>query len=152
LGDLLTKARDAARAKRYTEAVAILESLLGEDPQNLRALDLAGYVEFFRGNPEKAEGYCRRALEIRPDHAYALSGLGSCLSRQGRLDEALASFERAIEARPDWFEPRFDMAVALDRGGRCEQALEVLERARERFPEESFRIDGLADRIRSKLE
>jgi tetratricopeptide (TPR) repeat protein len=152
LGDPLKKARDAARAKRYAEAAAILESVLGEDPQNLRALDLAGYVEFFRGNAERAEDYCRRALEIRPDHAYALSGLGSSLSRQGRIDEAIESFERAIAVKPDWFEPWFDMAVALDRSGRREQALEVLERARERFPRKSSRIDGLADRIRSKLE
>lgn len=149
--ELLDEAREATRAKQFDRAAALLEELLEAEPRDLRALDLAGFVEFFRGNHEAAEGFCRRALEIRPDHAYALSGLGSCLSRQGRVDEALTCFERAIEIKTTWFEPWFDMAVALDRAGRRDQALELLARARERFPDKSKRIDRLAARIRTEL-
>jgi len=152
LGEILDRAREAVRAKRYDEAASLLEELLTAQPRNLRALDLAGFVEFFRGNHVAAEGFCRRALAIEPDHAYALSGLGSCLSRQGRIEEALPCFARAIELRPDWFEPWYDMAVALDRGGRREQALELLLRAAESFPEKKQRIDGLAARIRSRIQ
>jgi tetratricopeptide (TPR) repeat protein len=149
VGDLLEKARRAVKAKQLDRAAELLEELLAAEPDNLPAIDLAGFVEFFRGNPRLAETFCRRALEVRPDHAYALSGLGSCLSKQGRIDEAIAHFERAIEVRPDWFEPWFDLAVALDRDGRHAPALELLERARERFPAKTKRIDGLAARIKA---
>lgn len=152
MAELLDEARRAARAKQLDQAAVLLEQLLAAEPENLQALDLAGYVEFFRGNHARAEAFCRRALALRPDHAYALSGLGSCLSKQGLADEALECFERAIEVKSGWFEPWYDMAVALGRAGRREQALELLDRARERFPDRAQRIDRLAAKLRSKLE
>ena len=37
-----------------------------------------------------------RALQIRPDYAYAHCGLGIALQSQGKLDEAAGQFDRAV--------------------------------------------------------
>ncbi|HJX52990.1 MAG TPA: hypothetical protein VJ801_09525, partial [Polyangia bacterium] len=65
-------------------------------PDNLTLLDLAGFVCFFLGDYLTTEAHCRRALALKPDHAYACKGLGLALARLGRVDEGVQSLERAI--------------------------------------------------------
>ena len=62
--DLATR---AAREQRFDAAATILDDVLGAEPDNLRALDLFGFVRFFQGRYEEAEAYCRRALDTEPE-------------------------------------------------------------------------------------
>ncbi len=149
--DLLNQATAAAREKRFEQARRLIHKVLETQPDNLRALDLGGFVYFFEERYAQAEQFCRRALQLAPDHAYAHKGLGLCLARQDRLDEGIEELERAISLKPAWADPYWDMAVVLSENGRTDEALAVLERAQLAVPPSDVaRFVALARKLRKK--
>ena len=119
-------------------------------PDDLTLLDLGGFVCFFLGDYLATETYCRRALALRPDHAYACKGLGLALARQGHVDEGVQSLERSIALAPEWVDSYWDLAVALLEAGRPDEALHAVERAEKAVPAEAPRLRGLAQTIRAR--
>jgi tetratricopeptide (TPR) repeat protein len=117
-------------------------------PGNLTLLDLGGFVCFFLGDYLATEAQCRRALAVKPDHAYACKGLGLALARLGRVDEGVQSLERAIALAPQWGDSYWDLGVALLEAGRPDEALQVVERGETAVPAETKRFRGLAQTIR----
>ena len=117
-------------------------------PDNLTLLDLGGFVCFFLGDYLTTEAHCRRALALKPDHAYACKGLGLELARLGRLDEGVQSLERAIALAPQWADSYWDLAVALMEASRPDEALQAVERGETAVPAEAKRFHGLAQTIR----
>jgi len=139
---------------------AITEHSLGDAREKInqglawcRRPDLArsgGFVCFFLGDYLATETYCRRALAIKPDHAYACKGLGLALARQGHVDEGVQSLERSIALAPEWVDSYWDLAVALLEAGRPDEALHTVERAEKAVPAETPRLRGLAQTIRAR--
>jgi tetratricopeptide (TPR) repeat protein len=119
-------------------------------PDDLTLLDLGGFVCFFLGDYLATETYCRRALALKPDHAYACKGLGLALARQGRVDEGVQSLERSIALAPEWVDSYWDLAVALLEAGRSDEALHAVERAEKAVPTAAQRLRGLAQTIRAR--
>jgi tetratricopeptide (TPR) repeat protein len=147
----LERARAEAKAKRYVTAEVLLRDLLKQDPDNIGALDLLGFVAYFRGKPEQGEEVCRRVLQLSPDHAYAHKGLGlNIAKRGGDMDEAIASIQRAIELEPEWFDPRWDLLVTLVDAKRFELARAELERARQALPKHSTQWDAMEQEIHGR--
>jgi len=117
-------------------------------PDNLTLLDLGGFVCFFLGDYPTTEAHCRRALTLKPDHAYACKGLGLALARLGRVDEGVQSLERAIALAPQWADSYWDLGVVLLEAGRPDEALQAVERGEDAVPTEANRFRGLAHTIR----
>jgi Flp pilus assembly protein TadD len=132
---LFSQAREAVDARRFEEAQRLLVAALALAPEDLRVLDLLGFVCFSLRDYAAAEDYNRRALTLAPDHAFAHNGLGLSLARQGKLDEGRAACERAITIEPRWFEPYHDMAVILAEAGRFADACAILDRGTAAAPE-----------------
>ncbi len=147
---MLRQAGRAAKEKQFDEAEALVEQVLVENPSSLKALDLLGYVRFFQKRYVESEEINRRALEIDPSHVYALSGLGSCLARLGRIDEARTSFEKAIALKPAWAEPYWDLAVALKNHGMAENAIAILVRGMDAIPEARHRFSKLMKKLEDR--
>jgi tetratricopeptide (TPR) repeat protein len=118
-------------------------------PEDIRALDLLGYVLYFQEKPAEAEAVCRRTLDLAPNHAYALKGLGLCLAKAGNLSAAIDSIERAIAAKPDWFDPYWDLAVTLVDAGRTSEVIAVLRRARAALPGRTAEWDRMERHARA---
>jgi tetratricopeptide (TPR) repeat protein len=68
--------------------------LASTDPKQLTA---SGDALQARGNPAAAAGYYRRALEIDPDYAPALVGMGDSLLRAKMYAEAMRNATRALQ-------------------------------------------------------
>jgi Flp pilus assembly protein TadD len=64
----------------------------------------------------------QKALELRPDDAGFLAGLGTALMQRGRLDEAVAAFAKSVAIRPDVYDVRSNFGIALSRLGRVDDA------------------------------
>ena len=79
---------------RKDEARAHFERARELDPEHAGAHNGLGVV-LLEDDPPAAERCFERALELDPDYADAANNLGVALERQGRLDEARASFARA---------------------------------------------------------
>ncbi len=145
-------AKKAALEKEFTLADTLLQELLDREPASLKGLDLLGFVRFFQKRYTEAEACCRKALELKPDHAYALKGLGLSLARQGRLEEGVAALQSAIGCRPQWFDPYWDLAVVLLEHNQDDKALEVLYRGQAHVPAKHHRFAALINRIKTQGE
>jgi tetratricopeptide (TPR) repeat protein len=151
LDALVRRAAAATEGRRFDEASELLARALERDPDNLRALDILGFVRFFQGRFEDAEQCCTRALSLAPDNAYAHKGLGLCLAKRGKLDEAIEELERAIALKPTWADPYWDLAVVLSGAKRYREAIAVLGRGSEAVPEAREELEGLSARIAKQL-
>lgn len=143
----LTAAHDAAVAHDFEQAERLLVEVLAEDPHNLIALDLQGFVLYFLGRPAEAEIACRKALALEPERAYSTKGLGLCLAKQGRIDEGIERLRQAIRLAPHWFDPRWDLAVVLGDAKRFDEAIEVLTEAEAAIAQDRAKYATLRQRF-----
>jgi radical SAM protein with 4Fe4S-binding SPASM domain len=132
---LLAQAHEAVRERRFEEAHRLLLAALVLAPEDLAVIDLLGFVCFSLHDYQACESYNRRALALKPDHAFAYNGLGLCLARQGKLAEGSAAIERAIALLPGWYEPYHDLAVVLAEAGQRDEACAMLARGAAAIPE-----------------
>lgn len=87
-------------------------------------------IAFYRqGRFEESIAEWRRALELDPRDAAAISNLGAALHGAGRLQEAEREFARALEIEPDNVRAHTNIAIALARSKRYEEATQHFERA-----------------------
>ncbi len=80
----------------------------------------------------------RQALDLDPDNAAALGGLGNVAQSQGRLDEAVASYRRALDADPGLGFARGNLGVTLLTQGNYRDGAEALRLACEANPESAL--------------
>jgi tetratricopeptide (TPR) repeat protein len=91
-----------AKAGDVTGAIAFLEGLLAEAPEDAEVLYNIGVIQGEAKNVEEAIRYMRIVLGLDPDHAGALNYVGYTFAERGeKLDEAEAMIARALEIRPD---------------------------------------------------
>ncbi|MDX9720649.1 MAG: tetratricopeptide repeat protein [Myxococcota bacterium] len=141
--ELLNDATQAAQDRLLEYADELIAQVLEREPENLRGLDLLGFVRYFQGDPKAAEEACRKALAIEPEHAYAHKGLGLCLAKQGQVEQGLEHLRHAIELRPKWMDPRWDLTVTLIQAQRFEEAEANLSETETAFPAARARLAGL---------
>lgn len=77
----------------------------------------------------QAEAAFRRAIEVDPASAVALSKLGVALAHQRRLDEAERVFARAVDVNPRYAPAWSNLGNVYRETGRPEEALTAYERA-----------------------
>lgn len=103
---------DADEAHReFEREIASGPSQLYAPEFAMNAHDGAGFAHLDTGSPKLAADQFRRALELFPDHARSLVGLGAALERDGDRAGAEAAFARAQAA-----------IDALRKGGRSTEA------------------------------
>jgi tetratricopeptide (TPR) repeat protein len=117
------------------KAVALLESLVDESPDDPALLNALGYLltdQFARHG--EARGYIQRALAMDPDNPAIIDSMGWVLFKIGDYQAAREYLERAyrLEADPEIAAHLVDVRWAL---GEHEAALELLRMTLERNPE-----------------
>lgn len=112
--DLVT-AGDLVAEGLYTEALALLEALVDDEPKDADALSLLGYTVRKLGDLERAERVYERALAVDPSHAGALQYLGELYVERGDLVRARAQLERLDAVCPSPCQGRAELAAALGR-------------------------------------
>jgi tetratricopeptide (TPR) repeat protein len=87
---------------RFPEAAELFEKLAAMAPPDAAKDFLVHAREAFLGANEKAEALriCRRLMELAPADAKNLKKMGTILSDQGELNEALLCFEEALRVDP----------------------------------------------------
>jgi Flp pilus assembly protein TadD len=119
--DVLRAERLLAEGK-VTEAKAVLEKAVADDPDDARAwLDL-GLAHEEAGNWALAEKAYRSATSLDPNFAEAFNNLGVLLREAGKLAEATAMLERAVALDPALAAARFNLALSYEELGNHEDA------------------------------
>ncbi len=106
---------------RFAESVALCKTLIARNPARTSYYCIMANALMYMTDLEGAEAALRQALkyESNPDLHQILS---VCLTRMGRVDEAIAEINIAIAMRPNWVEGHFSKALILMFAGRYDEA------------------------------
>jgi serine/threonine protein kinase/Tfp pilus assembly protein PilF len=107
IADQIKTARDALRAKQFSSAVALFETVLAEDQSAIKGFSDA-YVEALQGLAEEristdaefAKGLLLRAVAIKPDSVPVLSKLGFIYLRDNNYPQAIDTYQKVAELEP----------------------------------------------------
>ena len=128
----LSRAEQAAQAKRLYEAAGICRDVLEQHPNHPPALALLGSVLAHQNDMAEAISNLERACELHPNVAAWHNNLSSLYRMDWRLDEAIDQGRIAVRQAPNVPALRLSLAKALmDRGDRWEAVagfLDVLSR------------------------
>jgi protein O-GlcNAc transferase len=120
---------------RHEASLDALKKALPVHPRRWRTeLAIAQALEAL-GRAKEAEEQFRKAIRlappkpVSPDFDNPSVDYGIFLYRQGRLDEALASFAEGVRRAPDSAKARYQYGRALLQAGKLEEAVEQLQAA-----------------------
>ncbi|MCP4219830.1 MAG: radical SAM protein [bacterium] len=146
---LVSLARQGSDKEEFQLADIYVSRALEMKPTDITLLQLKGYIQFNLENFPQCEAVNRQALELDPENAYTLKGLGVCLSNMDRLDEGVAYLRKSIErAGDDFLDPYFDLAAILGETGYKEEGLKVLEQGRAKSEEFKKDSQGLYEALK----
>ena len=109
LADSMRRISGLLQSGQYGAAHAQLESLVAANPDYVEGLRLLAGTKQALGDSAQAESLLRRALEIDPRSAPALTTLAELLLLSGRSAEAVPLLRRAIQGTPPY--PRLSATV-----------------------------------------
>lgn len=125
-------------AGRTAEAIAILEGIVEQDPENVEARYRLGELAMAAGGRKQALEHWRKTLSLgtpRP-HGKDAELLGSAalhvgidLAGAGKMDEARAMFQRSLQGIPGDPRPQLALSALESAAGHDDAAIDLLERA-----------------------
>jgi len=104
----------AVKGWKYREAIALLETVLKEDPRNADALNYMGYSHRKLGDYVQALAYYRRALDVAPDHRGANEYIGEAYLELKQPEKARIHLERLARICGPGCEEYRDLKKAFD--------------------------------------
>jgi len=133
---------------RMVESRAAADRALQLDPNLGEAHMALGYVHYYGSRDyEQALEEFRKAEQLLPGNAEAIGAIGFIQRRQGRLDEAAASFKRALELDPRAADMADNVADALFRLRRHEEADQYFDRSISILPDQITAYFGKASNL-----
>jgi len=131
---LFQSAVQSYEAGRYPEAVAPLETLLRNAPDNFEVHELLGLVYAAQNQNSKAIEHLARAVRLKPDSVAARSNLAAAYARSGRFDLAIEHFRKAAELEPENYDTNHNLGEAWIHMGKVADAIPSLEKAQKLNP------------------
>ena len=107
-------------------ALEIVENILQEHPDHLRARYIAGLMRFYIGQSDAAMEHFSVLIEAVPDDAHVAYFTAQALGQLGENEQALVLYERAIELDPYLRSAYYGAALTLRQLGQAEKAREQL--------------------------
>ncbi|MEM7053285.1 MAG: FG-GAP-like repeat-containing protein [Pseudomonadota bacterium] len=107
-------------------ALAMVQALLLEQPDHVRARYVAALMEFYLGNSEAALPNFLQVAEAAPGDAHVAYFTAQVLSQLERIDEALAYYKTSMELDPYLRSAYYGAALALRKLGDADQARAML--------------------------
>ena len=80
-------------------------------------------IEYYKqGKYDQAGEQFRKALELKPNHVYALYGLGNTHYCKAKYDEAVKIYTNAIKINPDYPKVHYSLSLAYSKLGMTRDA------------------------------
>ncbi len=117
-----------AEMGQHLKALKVAAVIKSDDPCYPSALTLQGNILFKRDELQKAEVFYTKALELNPDFAPALVGIGQIHLSKNDGEAALASFKRIVELKPEDPAGNYFLGVLLQEKA-PERAIDHLKKA-----------------------
>jgi len=143
---LLFYAQLLSQSNRSDSAITILDSVLAEGGDSIRAFFQLGAEYEKQGEFDRAVESFAAVLKIDPENHQALNFLGYMLADKGvRLDDALAMIEEAVKSEPENGAYLDSFAWVLYRLGRYDEALIQIQKAIKLTNNDPIVIEHLGD-------
>ncbi len=130
----IQQARALFQAKDYLGMVSAGREALSRDSENAEAHHLVGLGQLAMGELAYAMTSFERAVDIAPEHGYALNNLGLTYLRANENAKAALVLERASELLPHVAYVQNNFGVALERLGRRDEAKTAYQHAMDLSP------------------
>ena len=98
--EALERVRSLINRGRFEIAIEQADALIVRAPTFAEAYNQRAIAHFFQGRFAESVEDCRKTLDRNPYHTGALAGMGQCLIRLGRRDEAIQTFRQALKIQP----------------------------------------------------
>ncbi|MEN1726892.1 MAG: FG-GAP-like repeat-containing protein [Pseudomonadota bacterium] len=108
-------------------ALEIVEGVLVDLPNHLRARYIAGLMRFYIGDTELSLAHFLQVSEAAQDDAHVSYFLAQALSQLGRVEEALDYYRRSIDKDPYLRSAYYGAALAYRQMGDADRAREMLQ-------------------------
>jgi tetratricopeptide (TPR) repeat protein len=118
----LREARAWLKARDYEAALGSAQIAIIRDDGNPENHQAAGLAQLSLGDLKSAIAYFERAVELKPDHGYALNNLGFAYLRANENDKAVGVLQLAAEALPHLAYVHNNLGVAYERLGQAQEA------------------------------
>ncbi|MFT5526065.1 MAG: tetratricopeptide (TPR) repeat protein, partial [Pirellulaceae bacterium] len=96
---------------RISEAAAVYNRILRDNPKNVDALHLLGLVAFQMSDYGESERLIAEALRLDPGQATIHHNMGSTQRVLGNFDTARQHYRTAIDKKPEYAEAYFNLAA-----------------------------------------
>ena len=96
----LNKALSLFRSGRPDKAEKLARGVLSAEPRNAQLLQFVAMLCQIQHKFADAAVLCEKAVAIAPNSADAHYNLGTALMKQGRSEQAVASFEKSLALAP----------------------------------------------------
>jgi tetratricopeptide (TPR) repeat protein len=106
-----------AETGKLTEAIAVCNRTIQENPQNAEAYDRLGWALAQQGYLAEAISAYNQAIRVNPALAEAHNHLGLALYQQGNVREAIRAHSRAVQLNPNLEEAHRNLDIALRKQG-----------------------------------
>lgn len=130
----IQQARARFQAKDFTGMLIAAREAISRDSENAEAHHLAGLSHLSRRELTLAMASFERAVDIAPDHGFALNNLGLTYLRANENAKAAAVLERASTLLPSVAYVQNNYGVALERTGRRDEAKSAYQHAMDLSP------------------
>ncbi|WP_187290217.1 tetratricopeptide repeat protein [Terriglobus saanensis] len=130
-------------AKRYEDAIPLLQKLLREEPNDPVGNNNLGQAYLNLGDRIHAEGYLAKSCQIHPT-ARQLYQLGAVRFNLGRADAAEQTFRQAIAMDPNGLGYHSGLGLALERLGKQNLAKEAFEQEVTVNPQDTISRQAIA--------
>jgi tetratricopeptide (TPR) repeat protein len=132
-----------------------------EKTELLIATPSEGLAELFYGLGEALTGeggvslgtiYLQLALDVKPDHAFALAALANAQEAAKRYDDAIATYDRIPKGTPLQSAIDIRKAFNLNSLDRVDEAKAILERLAAKDPKDVRPLEALGNILRARKE
>lgn len=149
IAEALAIAQQHRQAGRLTQAAALCQHILNQQPHHAGALVLVAQIANQVGRYAEAAACYRRVLEQRPDPEL-YNELGNVLQRDRRFAEAIPHYETAIALQPETAYFYSNLGAALQQLGRYQASVNCYHRAIARHPDYADAYYNLGNLYRSQ--
>jgi putative PEP-CTERM system TPR-repeat lipoprotein len=113
---VLFEAQELLAEKQYKPAIAMFETLLKKEPENVAAINNLAWA-YQQEKDSRALATAERAARLAPTSPSVNDTLGWILLEQGNVERALPLLQQAVQAAPNNGEIRYHLAAALLKKG-----------------------------------
>jgi protein O-mannosyl-transferase len=125
----------ARRVEVYRDPVALWQTVLDAQPDNLVAHIGISDALLEAGRSTDAAEHIQKALSIAPDSYIPHHSAATLLLGRGQFAEAIAHFQKVVQLKPDSASAENNLAVALNAAGQTQEAIALYEKALQLEPD-----------------